>query len=168
MIVKAYTVNSFAKTLEGGNPAGVVIEADTLSDETMKKIEAKNGFSETAFVMKSELANYKVRFFTPEEEVNLCGHSTIATFYVLLNKGLIKPGVFFQETKAGILRVYVKKVSSIMMEQNIPYFYEIVDKKEIADYLDITEDAMIDELPVQIVSTGLRDILVPVKNIKFH
>lgn len=164
MKLKVYTVNSFAKTLEGGNPAGVVIDADTLSDEKMKKIAGTIGFSETAFVMKSESANFKVRFFTPEEEVDLCGHATIATFYVLLSKGLIKPGVFLQETKAGILSVEVKEDSSIMMEQNTPSFYEIVDKKEIADSLNITEYEMIDEMPVQIVSTGLRDILVPVKN----
>ncbi|KAB2331708.1 PhzF family phenazine biosynthesis protein [Bacillus mesophilum] len=165
MKLKVYTVNSFAKTIEGGNPAGVVIDADSLSDESMKDIAAAIGFSETAFVMKSESAHFKVRFFTPEEEVDLCGHATIATFYVLLSKGLIKPGVFLQETKAGILSVEVKADSSIMMEQNTPSFYEIVNKKEIADSLNITENEMIDELPVQIVSTGLRDILVPVKNI---
>jgi PhzF family phenazine biosynthesis protein len=165
MKLKVYTVNSFAKTLEGGNPAGVVLGADTLSDDNMKKIADVIGFSETAFVMKSESANFKVRFFTPEEEVDLCGHATIATFYVLLSKELIKPGVFLQETKSGILSVEVKEDSSILMEQNSPSFYEIVNKKEIADSLNITEHEMIDELPVQIVSTGLRDILVPVKSI---
>lgn len=165
MKLKVYTVNSFAKTLEGGNPAGVVIEADSLSDESMKKIAGAIGFSETAFVMKSESAHFKVRFFTPEEEVELCGHATIATFYVLLRKGLINPGVFLQETKAGILSVEVRGDSTIMMEQNTPSFYEIINKKEIADSLNITENEMIDVLPVQIVSTGLRDILIPVKNI---
>ncbi|MFP3720975.1 PhzF family phenazine biosynthesis protein [Niallia circulans] len=165
MKLKVYTAHSFAKTLEGGNPAGVVLDSDALSDENMKKIAGDVGFSETAFVMKSESANFKVRFFTPEEEVDLCGHATIATFYVLLNKGIIKPGVFLQETKAGILRVEVKEDSTIMMEQNIPRFYETVNKKEIADSLNINQYDLIDELPIQIVSTGLRDILVPVKNI---
>ncbi|GIP36612.1 PhzF family phenazine biosynthesis protein [Paenibacillus sp. J2TS4] len=79
MKLKVYTVNSFAKTLEGGNPAGVVIDADSLSDESMKSIAGAIGFSETAFVMKSESAHFKVRFFTPEEGVDLCGHATIAT-----------------------------------------------------------------------------------------
>ncbi|MBC5636279.1 PhzF family phenazine biosynthesis protein [Ornithinibacillus sp. BX22] len=165
MKLKVYTVNSFAKTIEGGNPAGVVLDADSLSDESMKKIAGAIGFSETAFVMKSESAHFKVRFFTPEEEVELCGHATIATFYVLLSKGLIKPGVFLQETKAGILSVEVREDSSIMMEQNAPSFYEIVNRKEIADSLNINENEMIDILPVQVVSTGLRDILIPVKSI---
>lgn len=165
MKLKVYTVSSFAKTLEGGNPAGVVLDADSLSEKSMKKIAGAIGFSETAFVMKSDSAHFKVRFFTPEEEVDLCGHATIAAFYVLLSKGLIKPGIFLQETKAGILSVEVKEDSSIMMEQNVPSFYETVNKKEIADSLNITENEMIDVLPVQIVSTGLRDILIPVKNI---
>ncbi|MEZ2715679.1 PhzF family phenazine biosynthesis protein [Niallia circulans] len=165
MKLKVYTAHSFAKTLEGGNPAGVVLDSDALSDENMKKIAGDVGFSETAFVMKSESANFKVRFFTPEEEVDLCGHATIATFYVLLNKGIIKPGVFLQETKAGILSVEVREDSTIMMEQNTPKFYETVNDKEIADSLNINQYDLIDELPIQIVSTGLRDILVPVKNI---
>jgi PhzF family phenazine biosynthesis protein len=53
-----------------------------------------------------------------------------------------------------------------MMDQNTPSYFEIIDKKEIADSLNITTKEMIDDLPVQIVSTGLMDILIPVKNIK--
>lgn len=164
MIIKAYTLNAFAKSIEGGNPAGVVLNADALSENDMKKIAGIIGFSETAFVMKSDLADFKIRFFTPNEEVDLCGHATIATFYALSNLGYIKPGKYSQETKAGILNVDVKEDLSIMMVQNTPSYYEIIDKNEIADSLNITTDEMLEELPVQIVSTGLRDILVPVKN----
>lgn len=164
MIIKAYTLNAFAKSIEGGNPAGVVLNADALSENDMKKIAGIIGFSETAFVMKSVLADFKIRFFTPNEEVDLCGHATIATFYALSNLGYIKPGKYSQETKAGILNVDVKEDRSIMMVQNTPSYYEIIDKNEIADSLNITTDEMLAELPVQIVSTGLRDILVPVKN----
>lgn len=87
MKINAYTLNSFAKTKEGGNPAGVVTNADSLSEEEMRKIAAVLGFSETAFVLKSNAADFKVRFFTPNEEVDLCGHATIATF-LLLQKSL--------------------------------------------------------------------------------
>lgn len=166
MKIKAFTLNSFAKSIEGGNPAGVVLNADALSENDMKKIAGIIGFSETAFVMKSDLADFKVRFFTPNEEVDLCGHATIATFYALSSLGYIKPGKYSQETKAGILNVKVNEDLSIMMEQNTPSYYEIIDKKEIADSLNITTDEMLDELPVQIVSTGLRDVLVPVKNME--
>lgn len=165
MKVKAYTLSSFAKCIEGGNPAGVVLNADKLSEDSMKKIAGIIGFSETAFVMKSELADFKVRFFTPNEEVDICGHATIGTFSTLLSKRLIKPGKYLQETKAGILSVELKEDFSIMMNQNAPSYHQIISKEEIADSLNITINEMIEELPVQIVSTGLRDILIPIKNI---
>ena len=75
MKISAYTLNSFAKTKEGGNPAGVVINADALSEEEMRKIAAALGYSETAFVLQSDVADFKVRFFTPNDEVDLCGHA---------------------------------------------------------------------------------------------
>lgn len=165
MKVTAYTLNSFAKCIEGGNPAGVVLNADDLSEDSMKKIAGIIGFSETAFVMKSGLADFKVRFFTPNEEVDICGHATIGTFSTLLSKELIKPGKYLQETKAGILSVELKEDFSIMMNQNTPSYYQTISKEEIADSLNITINEMIEELPVQIVSTGLRDILIPIKNI---
>jgi len=166
MKIKAFTLNSFAKSIKGGNPAGVVLNADSLSENDMKRIARIIGYSETAFVMKSDLADFKVRFFTPKDEVDLCGHATIASFFVLSNQGYIKPGNYSQETKAGILNVEVRENFTIMMEQNKPNYYEILNKEEIADSLNITIDELIDELPIQIVSTGLKDIFVPVKNLK--
>ena len=65
MSIKVYTLNSFAKTEGGGNPAGVVLNADHLSVDDMQKISAKVGFSETAFVKKSNKADFKVEFYTP-------------------------------------------------------------------------------------------------------
>ena len=163
MKVKVYRINVFAKSIEGGNPAGVVLNADALSKEDMKKIASIVGFSETAFVMKSECADFKVRFFTPNEEVDLCGHATIGTYFTLLSQGHIKPGNYTQETKAGVLNVEVKEDSSIMMNQAIPSFYEIISKEEIADSLNISLAEMQEDLPVQIVSTGLKDIIIPIK-----
>lgn len=165
MRVKVYTVNSFAKSINGGNPAGVVLNADGLSDVEMKKIAGVVGFSETAFVMKSNLADFMVRFFTPNEEVDFCGHATIAVFHTISSKGYIKSGRYSQETKAGILDVQVMEDLSIMMNQNIPSYHEIIEKQEIADSLNITVGEMLENLPVQIVSTALRDILVPIKSL---
>lgn len=165
MKIKAYTLNSFAKCIGGGNPAGVVLNADTLSEDDMKKVAGIIGFSETAFVMKSNFADFKVRFFTPNEEVDICGHATIATFSTLLNQGCINIGKYLQETKAGVLNVELSEDLSIMMNQNTPSYYQTICKQEIADSLNITTDEMIEDLPIQIVSTGLRDILIPIKNI---
>ncbi len=82
-MVTVYSVNAFTLNGKGGNPAGVCLDADGLSESKMQAIAAKVGYSETAFVQKpvSAKADYKTRFFTPTREVNLCGHATIATFY---------------------------------------------------------------------------------------
>lgn len=166
MKVDVYTLNPFAKTKEGGNAAGVVTNADSLSEKEMRKIAAILGFSETAFILKSNVADFKVRFFTPNEEVDLCGHATIGTYYTMASLGLLKPGMYKQETKAGILGIEIKDDNYIVMNQQVPVFSEIIDKDELADSLNIKASHMMEDLSVQVVSTGLRDIMVPVKSIK--
>ena len=166
MNIKVFLVNSFVKIAEGGNAAGVVLDADGFKEDDMKKIAKILGHSETAFVSKSDLADFKVRFFTPEEEVDLCGHATIATFYTMAEQGRIHPDKYTQETKAGVLQVEVKKDRTIMMSQNAPQFFEVVNKEEIADSLNINLNEMVEGLPTQVVSTGLRDIMVPIKNLE--
>ncbi len=165
MKINVYKMNTFAKTSTGGNEAGIVLNADNLSVDQMQKTAAAVGFSETAFVMESDCADFKIRFFTPNEEVDLCGHATIGAFYTLAVKGFIKPGTYSQQTKAGILNVRANEDLSIMMDQPAPVFYEEIDKELIADSLNITQAEILNDLPVQIVSTGLKDILVPVKNL---
>ena len=166
MKVKTYILNSFGKSVDGGNPAGVVLEADNLSEKEMKKIASIIGLSETAFVMKSKMADVKVRFFTPIEEVDICGHATIATFSLLANKGIIESGEYTQETKAGILKVNVNEDLSIMMNQNKPIYGKVLDRELIAETLNISTESFMENLPIQIVSTGLKDIIIPVKSIE--
>lgn len=166
MEINYFTLNAFAKTKDGGNPAGVVLNSDFLSDEDMLKISQEIGFSETAFVQKSNLADFKVRFFTPTEEVDLCGHATIATFFLMAKKNILIKGNYRQETKAGILNFEVQNNGIIFMNQNPPQFFEKIDKKEISQSLNISEEIISDDLPIQIVSTGLRDIFIPIKSLK--
>ncbi len=160
--MKVYTVNAFAKTKKGGNPAGIVLNSEGLTEKEMKKIAKKVGFSETAFFMKSDKADFKVRFFTPTNEVDLCGHATIASYYLFLKKKLIKPGRYTQETKAGILNLKISK-DAVFMEQKKPKFFDIIDKGEISDSLN-SENSIFSSLPIQVVSTGLKDILIPIKS----
>ena len=110
MELTVYRLSSFPKEDHGGNEAGVVLDADLLKDKEMLKIAKEVGYSETAFVSKSNVADFKVRFFTPANEVSLCGHATIATFNLLRDKELINPGIYTQETKAGILKLDVKEI----------------------------------------------------------
>lgn len=159
-----YILNAFAKTKGGGNPAGVVLDAEYLSETEMLKIAKQVGFSETAFLMKSNKADFRVRFFTPAAEVDLCGHATIATFSLLFRKGIIEAGFYTQETKAGVLKISAQADGSIYMQQNIPSFGKIISKLQISESLQVSEDIICKNLPVQIVSTGLSDLIVPINS----
>lgn len=163
--MQVYTLQAFAKNSKGGNPAGVVLVADNLTDGEMQQIATVIGLSETAFVSRSKVADYRVRFFTPKKEVDFCGHATIATFYLMRFINILKRGIYTQETNAGVLKIEVD-THSIVMAQPTPSFYEIVDKKSIAKSLNILESDIVDELPVQVVSTGLKDIIIPVKSLE--
>ena len=160
------TLNAFARTPEGGNPAGVVLDADQLDETAMQRIAAKVGMSETAFVQKSAAADFKVRFFTPAAEVDLCGHATIATFSHLFGIRRIRAGRYRQETKAGILGIEIQADGTVFMEQTLPVFDSAIDGRDIAASLGKGPDSLAPGLPVQIVSTGLRDTMVPVVSLR--
>ncbi len=160
--MKVYLLKSFGVDESGGNPAGVVLDADSLTDVQKKYISKEVGFSETAFIEKSDKADYKVRFFTPKEEVDLCGHATIATYSFLFQKAFLKPGNYKQELKAGVLGIEVKANGLIVMEQTLPVFSEFIEAGQIKSIFD--SEISVSGLKPQIVSTGLRDILLPVPN----
>jgi PhzF family phenazine biosynthesis protein len=161
-----YTSSAFAKIKKGGNPAGIVLDADGLNEALKQKLAARIGFSETAFIEKSTAADIKTTFFTPTAEVDLCGHATIAVFSLLFELGRIRAGKYCQETKAGILGVEVQKDGTIFMEQALPKFGDAVDAGEVARSLGIGPRSLLPDLPAQIVSTGLCDIIVPVTSLR--
>jgi PhzF family phenazine biosynthesis protein len=160
------TLNAFARTANGGNPAGVVLDADDLNETSMQSIAAKAGMSETAFVQRSAAADFKVRFFTPAAEVDLCGHATIAVFSHLFALRRIRAGHYRQETKAGILGVEVQADGTVFMEQTRPVFGDAIDGREIALSLGKGPGSLAPGLPVRIVSTGLRDTMVPIVSLR--
>ena len=160
-MVTVYHVNAFTKNGNGGNPAGVCLDTAGLSEQQMQAIATQVGFSETAFVLPSMKAHYRLRFFTPANEVNLCGHATIAAFHLLALQGAIKPGTYKQETMDGVLDVTVKYGSLIYMKQN-PVFVGTVSKETILDALNISLDKLVGRLPIEIISTGEPTMIVPV------
>lgn len=193
MNVKVITLNSFALESGGGNPAGVVLDASGLAESQMLEIAKKVGFSETAFVMDSDKSDFRVRFFTPEAEVDLCGHATIGAFYAMHEKGIIKSGKYSQETLAGILSFEIREDGTIMMDQNQPELSEAIspgdkDYETVCRSLGISQEhtgiknyvADIEgnsmtmkyvEGPnilqrMQVVSTGLRDLIIPVESLE--
>ncbi|AIO18029.1 putative isomerase YddE [Candidatus Izimaplasma bacterium HR1] len=159
-----YLLTAFPKTEYGGNKAGVYLDADNLTEKEMKKIAKDVGFSETAFVMKSDVADFRVRFFTPTNEVDLCGHATIATFNLLRDLKVIEVGTYTQETKAGVLKLIIKK-DEVFMEQVLPEFYEELSYSDISTCFSNSHYTN-DDLPIQIVSTGIKEIFLPVKDTK--
>lgn len=170
MKVKIKQVDAFTSIPFGGNPAGVVTDADLLDNNIKQKIAREMNLSETAFVSRSQKADFKVQFFTPNFEVDLCGHATIATFSALYEEGKLdtSKNVFFQETRAGILPVELKKIGEetvFMMSQNKPIFENTnINKKHVSDMLNIEEDQILD-LPILKVSTGIWWLVVGLKNL---
>lgn len=164
MELKVYKLSAFPKEEHGGNNAGVVINADHLSEKEMQDIANKVGFSETAFVLNSDGADFKVRFFTPLSEVGLCGHATIATYNLLRDLGEIKEGFYTQETNVGILKLEVKS-DIVYMEQVPPIYGEYLDPLEIEECFNY-QSLVNRSLPIRVLSTGVREIFVPVKSIK--
>ena len=83
MELEVYFVDSFTSKVFGGNPAGVVFHENELDHDLMQNIAAENNLSETAFVHTSN--NNRIKFFTPELEVDLCGHATLASAFTYFN-----------------------------------------------------------------------------------
>ena len=159
-MVEVYVISAFSKEGRGGNRAGIVLDRRDLVPAKMMAIAKDLGYSETAFLMESNIADFKLRYFTPIEEVPLCGHATIAAFSILNSLGRLGKDAYTIETKAGTLNIRTEKDGMIFMEQNRPTYFETLKPDIFAGCL---EDRFIDTaLPIQIVSTGLKDIMLPV------
>lgn len=159
--MRCYFVRAFSRTPGGGNPAGVVLDADELQVKEMQRIAKDLGYSETAFVLNSQNGLAKVRYFTPKQEVDLCGHATIAAIGLLKKIGRVENGTYHIETEAGLLEVVIDG-ESVLLELGKPLFFEEVDPSEIADSLGVHEDMIVGNPLPQIVSTGLKDLLIGV------
>ncbi len=113
-ILIAYWVDAFANHPFQGNPAVVVPQADGLSNLQMQQIAREVNCSETAFVLQPTVpeADFRLRWFTPTQEVDLCGHATIATLHALAQEGRFNlqrgaTQLLYLETRSGVLKVTV-------------------------------------------------------------
>jgi PhzF family phenazine biosynthesis protein len=114
--VKLYQIDAFTDTVFRGNPAAVVPLQAWLPDQTMQRIAAENNLAETAFFVP-EGDSYRLRWFTPVNEVNFCGHATLASAFVLFNElGYSRSEIAF-ETRMGTLTV---RRAGPMLEMNFP------------------------------------------------
>lgn len=103
--LKIFQVDAFAERVFTGNPAAVCVLEDWLPEDTMQAIAMENNLAETAFTVK-ENRGYHIRWFTPEVEVALCGHATLATAFVLYEYyGFKGPFIPFYSEQSGPLAV---------------------------------------------------------------
>ena len=105
----------------GGNPAGVVLDADGLSDAQMLDIARRVGLSETAFVSRSASEGFKLDFFTPTRRIAHCGHATIATFSLLAQLGRVGEGETSKQTVDGPRKIIIRD-GAAFMEQLAPSY----------------------------------------------
>ena len=102
--MEIYQIDAFTKKPFCGNSAGVTF-GDNLNDEIKQKIAKEMNLAETAFLSKSDKADYKLQWFTPAVEVELCGHATIASLHFLKEHSLLKNGQTITfDTRSGILK----------------------------------------------------------------
>ena len=163
--MKYFIVNAFTDKPLGGNPAGVVLlESDAFpKEELMLKIAAELHYSETAFVRHDGENEFTIRYFTPKAEVELCGHATIASFFLLHKKRLVS-GQCLCHTKAGDITVEAGK--KVLMQMAKPRIVAtIAETDEVYRALGIITTPnfklQTPNFPVQIVSTGLPDFMIP-------
>ncbi|MGO4377823.1 PhzF family isomerase [Pseudoduganella sp. RAF53_2] len=177
-----FHIDSFTRTRFRGNPAGVVLDADGLSEAEMQDIARELKHSETAFVLRPTAPDHDVwvRFFTPTVEVPVCGHATIAAHYALAHVrsavagSAAKPSLI-QRTGAGLQRVTAVRDGGdwrIEIEQGAISFGPPLDdtwRERIARALRLEVGAaalapMPGRQPVQVVSTGHSKVMVPLRD----
>ncbi|MGK2907404.1 MAG: PhzF family phenazine biosynthesis protein [Desulfuromonadales bacterium] len=164
MDVQFIVVNAFTDNGIGGNPAGVVVDADNLNIQQKQSVASKTGLSETAFVSSSFSAAFKLDFFTPNRQIAHCGHATIATFSYLRQINRIKDGVSSKETIEGNRDIFIDGKMAFM-EQLSPGYKDIGDRKDdVLRSLGITGNYLPANVRPVIVNTGNSFMLLHMKN----
>lgn len=161
--MKYYIVDAFTDQLFGGNPAGVVfLDGNNFpNDMLMLQIAAELRYSETAFVRRDSEKEFTIRYFTPKSEVELCGHATIASFG-LIHRELGVTDRCLCHTKAG--DIYVESGPRVLMQMTASEVLKTIeDTEDIYRALGVSNYNP--ALPVMIVSTGLPDFMIPVKDV---
>ena len=161
--MKYFIVDAFTDQPFGGNPAGVVLlDSDAFpKDELMLQIAAELRYSETAFVKRHSAQEFTIRYFTPKAEVDLCGHATIASFFLLHQKGWAS-GQCLCHTKAGDLCIEVGE--KVMMQMAKPRIVATISETEEI-YRALGVKNYRPTMPAQTVYAGLPDLMIPLPDV---
>ena len=166
-------VDAFTTQPLGGNPCAILFDTDDLDDATMLAIAKEMNLSETSFVRRSEVADFGARYFTPAVEIPLAGHPTIATIYSLIDSGRLTLAEDYTtitlELTAGVIPIEIYanngKVERIVMSQIKPKFLATYEPAEILPIFNLTEADVIRGVPLQTVSTGTPQLMIPLNNL---
>ncbi len=169
-----YQVDAFTDHPLGGNPCAILFDTDELDDATMLAIAREMNLSETAFVRRSDQADFAVRYFTPAEEIPLAGHPTIATTFALVDSGRLKLSAEHTtiqlELKHGPIPVEIyqkgSQVQRIVMTQRKPQFLSIHDPVEVLPIFGLQLADALPGAPVQTVSTGTPQLMLPLRSLE--
>lgn len=167
-----YQVDAFTTSPLGGNPCAVLFDCANLSDATMLAIAKEMNLSETSFVWKKSDGHFRARYFTPAEEIPLAGHPTIATVYALVDSGRLSlPGDYLKislELRDGPIDVEIfaqnGSVERIVMSQRKPQFLSTHQAADILPAFGLDESDLLPGAPIQTVSTGTPQIMIPLKS----
>ena len=167
-----YQIDAFTKSKFKGNPAGVVVNADGLSENQMQGIARELNNSETAFLLfpDDKSCDGQIRYFTPTTEVPTCGHATIAAMYAKAIEEKLDSCVLKIKTKIGILPFEIDRsgdnIKIWMTQGNIeiepPLSKNI--RTELLNYLGLLHEDLDNRCPVQIASTGHSKVMIGIVN----
>lgn len=171
---RVFQVDAFTDKMFTGNPAGVVVNADGLTDMEMQQIARELNNSETAFILAPTGDDHDLwlRYFTPTVEVPLCGHATIAAHHVHAKLANIGAMTLQQKTGAGILPVEIKKRNGeyeIIMTQAELDFAQVLSpdhEKPIIDALGLNVADLDKRCPLQIVGAGHSKVMIGIRSRK--
>ncbi|WP_049935381.1 PhzF family phenazine biosynthesis protein [Haloplanus natans] len=159
-------IDAFAADPLAGNPAGVVPDADGLDAERMGQVARELSASETAFLTDAADVDRRIRYFTPTQEVDLCGHATIASLVHLHDEGTLDAGEGRLRTNAGIIDVEVTDEGVAWMGTGEPSVEVVdLDYERVGAALGIDPAAMQDvgaDVPAAVATVGLPFLIVPV------
>ena len=169
-------VDAFTDRPLSGNACAVVFDADSLDATTMQAIARETNLSETSFVLRSEVADFRARYFTPGEEIPLAGHPTIATAFALVDSGRLqlKPDApttsISLELGVGPIRVDIDRapdggMARATMYQKRPEFFSIFTPEQTMPMFGLTADDALPGAPIQTVSTGTAQLMVAVRDL---
>lgn len=166
-------IDAFTQRPLAGNPCAVIFDADELSHSQRLAIAKEMNLSETAFIQQSQVADFGARYFTPSEEIPLAGHPTIATIFALIDHGRLPlpegRGTVSLELAVGPITIEIQashgRLQQITMQQPAPRFLQTYRPEQILPAFGLTEADLMPDLPIQTVSTGTPQLMIPLRTL---